>query len=32
MMKELNKEAYGGDKDAPHDIKLANKDQEILMG
>lgn len=33
MMKELNKDAYGGgDREAPMDIKLANRDQEILMG
>lgn len=31
MMKDLNKDAYGN-KEAPMDIKLANRDQEILIG
>lgn len=31
MMKDLNKDAYG-EKEAPADIKLANRDQEILLG
>jgi len=33
MMKDLNKDAYAAsDKDAPMDIKLANRDTEINMG
>lgn len=31
MMKDLNKDAYGN-KEAPMDMKLANRDQEILIG
>jgi len=33
MMKDLNKDAYGGNnKDAPIDFNLINRDQEILIG
>lgn len=32
MIKDLNKETYGGEKDVPIDMKLKNRDQEILMG
>lgn len=31
-MKDLNKDAYRGTDKQPADIKLANRDQEILMG
>ena len=31
MLKEMNKDAYGGDKNVK-DITLVNRDQEILMG
>jgi hypothetical protein len=33
MMKDLNKDKYGGkDQDVPTDIKLVNRDQEIVIG
>lgn len=32
MMKDLKKDDYGGTDNAPADIKLANRDQEIMIG
>ena len=32
MMKDLKKDDYGGTDTAPADIKLANRDQEIMIG
>ena len=31
-MKDLKKDDYGGTDNAPADIKLANRDQEIMIG